>query len=199
MAELFQGQDRSLDDFLYIFVGAALGGGVVLGGDYRRGVNANAGDIGLMPTGPSRLGTAPRPDSRPEIALTRASVNALIRHLRESGQPVENREELDALLEQGHPAVAEWLDDAADALVQPVLSAVRVLDVAAVVVDGTLPRPVLDQLIAKLERDLALASPESREPPRLMRGTVGRDAPAIGAAILPLHLNFSSSRDVLLA
>ena len=95
--------------------------------------------------------------------------------------------------------MAEWLDDAADALVQPVLSAVRVLDVAAVVVDGTLPRPVLDQLIAKLERDLALASPESREPPRLMRGTVGRDAPAIGAAILPLHLNFSSSRDALLA
>ena len=51
VAELFQGQDRSLDDFLYVFVGAALGGGVVLGGDYRRGVNANAGDIGLMPTG----------------------------------------------------------------------------------------------------------------------------------------------------
>ncbi|HVI19122.1 MAG TPA: hypothetical protein VM712_12125, partial [Gaiellales bacterium] len=83
--------------------------------------------------------------------------------------------------------------------VLPILSAVRVLDVAAVVVDGTLPRPVLDQLIAKLELALALASPESREPPHLVRGTVGRDAPAIGAAILPLHLNFSSSRDVLLA
>lgn len=199
VAELFQGQDRALDDFLYVFVGAALGGGVVLGGDYRRGVSANAGDIGLMPTGPSRLGTAPRPDDRPEIALTRASVNALIRHLRESGQPVETREDLDALLEQGHPAVAEWLDDAADALVLPVLSAVRVLDVAAVVVDGTLPRPVLDQLIGKLERALARASPESREPPPLMRGSVGRDAPAIGAAILPLHLNFSASRDVLLS
>ena len=72
---------------------------------------------GLMPTGPSRLSTAPRPDGRPEIALTRASVNALIRHLRGSGQPVESREQLDALLEVGHPAVAEWLDDAADALV----------------------------------------------------------------------------------
>jgi predicted NBD/HSP70 family sugar kinase len=74
-----------------------------------------------------------------------------------------------------------------------------VLDVPVVVVDGTLPRAVLDQLIARLEQGLASASPESREPPRLMRGTVGRDAPAIGAAILPLHLNFNSSRDVLLA
>jgi predicted NBD/HSP70 family sugar kinase len=199
VAELFQGQDRSLDDFLYIFVSAALGGGVVLGGDYRRGVNANAGDIGLMPTGPSRLATAPRPDERPELALTRASVNALIRHLRLSGQPVETSAELELLLEQGHPAVAEWLDDAADALVLPVLSAVRVLDVAAVVVDGSLPRMVLDQLIERLGLALVRASPESREPPRLLRGTVGRDAPAIGAAILPLHLNFSSSRDALLA
>ena len=72
VAELFQGQDRTLEDFLYVFVGAALGGGVVLGGDYHRGSHANAGDLGLMPTGPSRLSTAPRPDDRPEIALTRA-------------------------------------------------------------------------------------------------------------------------------
>jgi predicted NBD/HSP70 family sugar kinase len=197
VAELFHGQDRSLDDFLYVFIGAALGGGVILGGDYRRGANANAGDVGLMPTGPSRLGTAPPPDGRPEIALTRASVNALIRHLRGSGEVVDSREQLDALIEAGHPVVGEWLGDAAEALVLPVLSAVRVLDVQAVVLDGTLPRLALDQLIARLADGLANASPESRDPPRLVRGTVGRDAPAIGAAILPLHLNFSSSRDLV--
>ena len=199
VAELFQGQDRSLDDFLYVFVGAALGGGVVLGGDYRRGVNANAGDIGLMPTSPSRLGSAPHADGKPEIALTRASVNALIRHLRANGEAVEGREQLEGLLERGHPALDEWLDDAADALVLPLLSAARVLDVAAVVIDGTLPRTILDQLIERITVALAAASPESREPPRILRGTVGRDAPAMGAAILPLHLNFSSSRDILLA
>ena len=58
VAELFQGQGRTLDDFLYVFIGAAIGGGVVLGGDYHRGSHGNAGDLGLMPTGPSRL--APR-------------------------------------------------------------------------------------------------------------------------------------------
>ena len=199
VAELFHGQDRSLDDFLYLFVGAALGGGVVLSGDYRRGVNANAGDIGLMPTGPSGLGVAPPGDGRPEIALTRASVNSLIRHLRDTGAAVETRDQLEELIETGHPAVTAWLDDAAAALVVPVLSAVRGLDVQDVVVDDTLPRPALDQLIARLAIGLAEASPESREPPRLVRGTVGREAPAIGAAILPLHLNFSSGRDVLTA
>ena len=87
VAELFHGVGRTLDNFLYVFVGAALGGGVILGGDYHRGVNANAGDLGLMPTSPSRLATAPKPDGPHELVLTRASVNALIRHLRGSGMP----------------------------------------------------------------------------------------------------------------
>ncbi|HEX6012150.1 MAG TPA: ROK family transcriptional regulator [Geminicoccaceae bacterium] len=198
VAELFQGHGRTLDDFLYVFVGAAIGGGVILAGDYRRGVSANAGDIGLMPTTPSRLPTAPRPRGPWDILLTRASVNALIRHLRGSGLRVDSREELDALLEQHPPQVREWLDDAADALVLPILSAVRAIDVAVVVLDGTLPGQILDELTRRLEALLAVASPEAREPPRLLRGSVGREAPAIGAAILPLHLNYSPSRDVLL-
>ncbi|MEK0082750.1 ROK family protein [Benzoatithermus flavus] len=198
VAELFQGHGRSLDDFLYVFIGTAAGGGVILGGDYHRGVNANAGDLGLMPTLPSRLPTAPRPRGPYEILLTRASLNALIRHLRGRGFPIESRRDLEPLLEQAHPAVGEWLEDAVDALVLPVLSAVRILDVPAVVIDGDLPRPLLLDLIARLEIQLGIASPESREPPRLLCGSIGREAPAIGAAILPLHLNFSPSRDVLI-
>ena len=52
----------TLDDFLYVFIGTAIGGGVVLGGDYHRGAHGNAGDIGLMPVAPSRLATAPQPE-----------------------------------------------------------------------------------------------------------------------------------------
>jgi predicted NBD/HSP70 family sugar kinase len=198
VAELFQGHGRALENFLYVFIGTATGGGVILGGDYHRGVSANAGDIGLMPTLPSRLPTAPRPSGPYEILLTRASLNALIRHLRGSGIRMEERRDLEPLLESRHPAVGEWLEDAADALVLPLLSAVRVLDVPAVVIDGDLPRPILDELIARLEAELAAASPESRSPPRLLRGSIGREAPAVGAAILPLHLNFSPSRDILI-
>jgi len=198
VAELFHGLGRTLDDFLYVFIGAALGGGVILGGDYHRGVNANAGDLGLMPTAPSRLATAPKPKGAHEILLTRASVNALIRHLRGSGLRIDGPGDLDGVIERRHPSVGEWLDDAADAMALPILSAVRVLDVPAVVLDGDLPRPLLDELIRRLEPMLAHASPESREPPRLLRGSVGREAAAIGAAILPLHLNYSPSREALL-
>ncbi|MBV8521240.1 MAG: ROK family protein, partial [Acetobacteraceae bacterium] len=61
VAELFQGHGRELDDFAVIFIGTAIGGGIVLGGTYRRGATGNAGDIGLMPVPPSRLATAPQP------------------------------------------------------------------------------------------------------------------------------------------
>ena len=197
VAELFHGVGRTLDDFLYVFVGAALGGGVILDGDYHRGVNANAGDLGLMPTSPSRLATAPKPEGPHELLLTRASVNALIRHLRGSGLAIDSLADLDRLLDESHPQVGEWLDDAVDALTLPILSAVRVLDVDVVVLDGTLPRQMLDELIAWLNRSLMAASPESRPAPRLLRGTVGREAAVVGAAILPLHLNYSPTREIL--
>ena len=109
-----------------------------------------------------------------------------------------SRAELDAAI-AGQPAlVDEWLDDCADALVGPVLSAACVLDVEAVVLDGDLPPPVLESLIARLHRLVVAAVPEAREAPPIGRGQIGRQAAAIGAAILPLHGNYSPSRDVLL-
>jgi predicted NBD/HSP70 family sugar kinase len=198
VAELFLGRGRELSDFLYLFIGSAVGGGVVIGGDYHRGAHGNAGDVGLMPTAPSRLATAPRPSGRSEILLARASVNALIRHLRGSGVPVGTRQELDAAIDARPALIEEWLEDCADALVGPVLSAACVLDVEAVVIDGDLPRPVLERLVEQLGRLAADAAPEAREAPALTLGLIGRQAAAIGAAILPLHLNYSPSRGVLL-
>lgn len=198
VAELFQGRGRQLNDFVYVFVGSALGGGVVLGGDCHRGAHGNAGDIGLMPTSPSLLSTALRDQGRPDIVLTRGSINALIRHLHNSGVPIASRSDLDAALALHVGLVEEWLDDCADALVVPLLSAAAVLDVDAVVLDGDLPRPVLQSLILRLQDQLAAAVAEERSPPPVVLGRIGRQAAAIGAAILPLHANYSPNRGVLL-
>jgi len=196
VAELFLGRGRELNDFLYVFIGSAAGGGVVIGGDYHRGAHSNAGDLGLMPTSPSRLSTAPEPTGRREILLTRASINALIRHLRGSGTSVTTRDELDTAIAAHPTLVDEWLDDCADALVDPLLAAVSVLDVEAVVLDGDLPQPVLESLVERLRRFTAAAAPEARQAPPIGLGLTGRQAAAVGAAILPLHVNYSPSRDL---
>jgi hypothetical protein len=57
---------------------------------------------------------------------------------------------------------------------------------------------VIEDLVARLTVALAEATPEARDAPELRMGTIGRRAAAIGAAILPLHLNFSPNRDILL-
>ena len=189
LAELFMGHGRSLAGFVYVFVGAATGGGVVLEGDYYRGPSGNAGDIGLVTVPPSTLASAPKPAGGNDILLARASIVALLRHLRAAGHAVPDRAAFDRLATVGVPAFAEWQADAVEALVVPLLTAARLLDLP-VVVDGDLPVVALARLIKALGDALALASPEAREPPALVQGTLGHDAGALGAAILPLHLNF---------
>jgi predicted NBD/HSP70 family sugar kinase len=151
-----------------------------------------------MPVPASRLASAPRPHGRYDILLTRASVNSLIRHLRASGVAIERRSDLDAAI-AGHGAeVAEWLEDCAEALVPPLLSAACVLDVQTIVLDGDLPKAVIEDLISRLTAALAAATPEPRDVPEVRMGTIGRRAAAIGAAILPLHLNYSPNLEILL-
>jgi predicted NBD/HSP70 family sugar kinase len=198
VAELFQGHGRRLNDFLYVFIGTAIGGGVILGGDYFRGVTGNAGDLGLMPVAPSTLASAPKPNRAFDILLTRASVSSLIRHLRACGVPIERRRDLDVAIARHPEPVREWLEDGAQALVGPLLSAACILDVEVIVLDGDLPQPLLAELVARLRTLLVEAAPEARAVPELRPGTVGREAAALGAAILPLHLNFSPSSEILL-
>jgi predicted NBD/HSP70 family sugar kinase len=198
VAELFQGHGREIDDFLYVFIGTAIGGGVIIDGHYHRGATGNAGDVGLMPVPPSRLTTAPRPNGPYDILLTRASITSLLRHLRGSGVAIERRTELDDAIERHANLVDEWLEDCVDALTAPLLSAACVLDVAAVVLDGDLPGALIEDLGRRLRLAMAHAAPEDRQAPELRLGTVGREAAALGAAILPLHLNFSPNREILL-
>ncbi len=189
VAELFKGLGTRRDDFVYVFIGGALGGGVVQGGDYLSGPRANAGDFGLITVPPSTLASAPKSDA-PTVLFGRASINALVRHLEADGALVPDQAALDALAGASGPVYRAWQADAVDALAVPLLTAARILDTPLVVVDGALPAGTLDRLIRDLRVALLAASPEARPPPEIVRGTVGRRAAALGAAILPMHLHF---------
>ena len=197
VAELFQGHGRELDDFVYLFIGAAIGGGVVIGGDYHRGAHGNAGDIGLMPVPPSRLPPRRSRRGRFDILLTRASINSLVRHLRatagvrsstgpgstrpSSGTRAGARVARRLRRRAGGPAALDRL--------RAGRSGGR---------DRRRPaRRLTGELVERLRELLAAAAAEAREPPALAIGTVGRSAAATGAAILPLHLNYSPSQQML--
>lgn len=187
VAELFRGHGRDLDDFVTLTIGPALGGGVVLGGAVRRGAAGNAGDLGLMPISTcAELGGDKAGGF--ETLLARASLGALRHRL---GAAIASPGELEAAVARDPGALADWIEDAAQALAEPVLSIGAILDCDAVIVDGDIGEAALDRLVTRLREITALAAAEAREPPRLLVGRIGHNAAALGAAILPLHLLFS--------
>lgn len=194
VAELFHGHGRELDDFACVYISSSIGGGIVLDGDYRRGVNGNAGDIGLIPVPPTGL-TQAGGRSQPAgslagggaILLDRASGASLIRHLRANGIAIARAVDLDGVMRSHGSVVAEWLQDCAEALVIPLLSIASLLDVQAIILDGNLPRALIEALLMRLQPLLAAATPESRRLPELRLGSSGNHAAALGAALLPLH------------
>jgi len=191
IAELFYGVGRHHDDFLYIFIGPGIGGGIVMGGDAVRGASGNAGDIGLSLVPPSQLPSAPQPQKGWDILLNRASINTLIRHLRFRGYEVNSFANIELFVDQDNPAVDEWMTDCVAALAPVIWSGVALLNCPVVVLASDLAGSFVARLVSRLEKALADCAPESRTPPRLVPGSLGSDAEAIGAANLPFFHNFS--------
>ena len=192
IAELFYGIGRDIDDFVYIFFGPGIGGGIVIKGESVRGPLGNAGDIGLVPVPPSTLRSAPRPKGEWDILLNRASINTLVRHLKVCGHDVNSFADVNALIDRRERAVNEWMDDCATALAPVIWSAVALLDSPVVVFGSDLTSLFIDQIISKIQRKLDSSAPEERCAPRLLSGSFGSDAEAMGAANLPFFHHFST-------
>ncbi|ASP33630.1 ROK family transcriptional regulator [Labrenzia sp. VG12] len=197
VAELFYGLGRQNDHFLYLFLGPAIGGGLILKGDVIRGETGNAGDVAMMPVPPSNLTTAPKPRNQWDLLLTRASLVALARHMAPDDFSRLNRADLQDAVETGDIRYREWLQDCADALGLALRSAYALLDVPLVVIDGDLGGPFPEAFRTALTEAVKRAAPEKRQSPDIQVGSFGHDAGAIGAASLPQFFNFSPRAAIL--
>jgi predicted NBD/HSP70 family sugar kinase len=192
VAELLQGRGRSVRSFLYVFVGTFVGGSLVLDGRVSTGERGNAGAVGSIPVG------LPGLEGKPAQLLQLASGGLLERALAERG--------LDPLLVR-QPAVMQppcadttsgWLARASSSLAMTAVTATALLDIDAVVIDGSL-EPALQSALT----DATLAALDGFEyagirRPRLLAGEVGAHARVLGAALLPLHSLFFPDKDVFL-
>lgn len=197
VAELFYGQGRLHDNFLYLFLGPAIGGGLVLKGDVIKGMSGNAADVAFMPVPPSFLPTAPKPKQTWDLLLTRASLVSFARHLSPDGFEKLDRSDLQAAVEANDPKYLEWLDDCAAALGLALRSAYALLDVPLVVIDGDLRGAFPETFRQKVKSAVEAAAPEERHSPEIEIGSFAHDAGAIGAASLPQFFNFSPRAAIL--
>jgi predicted NBD/HSP70 family sugar kinase len=176
--------------FFYILVSAGLGGGLVIDGAYYRGATARSGEIGFLPLH--------RNDPHGQVLQDVVSLSGLARRLERAGIALEGVDPTAGFPPEAQSHVNAWLDDATSALV-PALTAINCLiNPAVVLIGGRLPDAVLDRLAADTHRKLRDMAPKMPATAPMRRATLSRDAPAVGAAILPFLDRILPSDSILM-
>ncbi|WP_267393531.1 ROK family transcriptional regulator [Sphingomonas sp. GC_Shp_1] len=176
-AQFGSGHDHA--SFFYILVSAGLGGGVVIDGAYYRGAGARSGEIGFLPLN----GGGGEGEGR--VLQDVVSLSALAERLEEAGVMPPDLDPLEPFPPSFAGPVAAWVDEASSALVPAMIAVNCLINPAAVLVGGRLPDGVLDSLSSETYRKLLEAAPALPAAAPMRRATLSRDAPAVGAAILP--------------
>ena len=191
-AELVVGNSGRYSDFLYVFVGWFVGGGVVLNGSLFPGRTGYAGAVGPLPV--QVPGTGPR---RFRQLIHTASIYPLERRLIADGaDPSHPWTSADDWSEQ-EADVAPWIETVAGDLAMAMVAAEAIIDFEAMIVDGAFPPPIRARLVQRIRARLEDFDRQALPPFEVVEGSIGYHARAIGAACLPLLANFARDRDVL--
>jgi predicted NBD/HSP70 family sugar kinase len=181
-AELVFGQTGNLRDFIYFYIGAFAGGGIVLNGRLYSGPTGNAGALGSMPV--------PGADGRPTQLIDIASLAILEKAMNARGADTNH---LWTAPEDWVGEGAEfdaWFSAAADALAYAIVAAASVIDFEAAVIDGWMPTSVRARLVGGVQAAISRIDVEGLKIPVIREGTVGLHARALGGASLPLSERF---------
>jgi len=193
VAELVTGRGHDLKSFLYVFVDTFVGGGLVINSHLHTGAHGNAGALASLPMQPAGAGGAPV-----QQLIAEASLWELEQRLRSEGLDATAAYDDRALQAPYAAATQAWLASASIALAHAIASGTAVLDLADVVMDGSMSRSLLDALLAQTRAALGRCNWEGLWQPRLHGGRAGAQACALGGAMLPLHANFAPDHDVFL-
>ena len=188
--ELMFGTGGSRADFLYVYVGHFIGGGLVLDHHLFPGRNKLAGAIGDIP-----VPAAGRTSGPAATLLGIASLQSLAGRL--SGpegariwSSPDDWGELGGVL-------AEWIEEVSEGLAYAARSAVALLDIDNVVIDGAIPTAVRKDIAKATRRKLARILVDRPEPFSVLEGTFGHLGPVIGGASIPLLIKYSNDKELL--
>jgi predicted NBD/HSP70 family sugar kinase len=189
-AELMFGAGAACADFLYAYVGYFIGGGIVLDHHLFPGRNKLAGALGDIPV-PADGGK----NERATPLLRTASLQSLAARLngRDDGRIWSSPDDWGDL----GPPLAEWIDEVADGLAYAARSAVALLDIDNIVIDGAIPPAVRKEIAKATRRKLARVLADRPEPFSVLEGAFGHLGPAIGGASIPLLVKYSNDKDLL--
>ncbi|WP_324074340.1 MAG: ROK family transcriptional regulator [Erythrobacter sp.] len=178
IGESFLGAGRDHADFVYVFMAAGLGGGVVINHRLMRGKHGNGGELGLIL--PWRLFQLP-------------TLETLLQSIRKAGVNVDGISQMLSQFDPDWPGVDAWIEQSRDPLSLIASAIAALLDPDVIVLGGRLPRSLAHKIIPAIELFDDARRQEPRPLPKLMVSQTQVDACAIGAAILPLEKTFFTS------
>jgi len=175
IGESLVGAGRASADFVYLYIAAGIGGGVVINHRLLRGRHGNGGEIGLM---------LPRGSyAQPDLSLLRNLVA-------KGGVPTEGITDMLARFDINWEGNREWIERTRDSFSLIVSALAATLDPDAIVIGGRIPKALAERLIPNIEIFDDARRAEPRTMPRVIISETAGDACAIGAAALPLHSHY---------
>ncbi|SOE18507.1 MarR family transcriptional regulator [Hoeflea halophila] len=189
-AELLFGDHPGLSDFLYLYIGTFIGGGVVLNGGVYSGRTGNAGALGPLPVTGA--------EGKRVQLLERASIMVLERMLSAAGQDPSPLWSSPDHWQGFDDLAGEWVTIVAQGLAQAIVSSASVIDFEHVIIDGGVPAGIRDRIVEATLAEISTFDLRGLQVPSLLPGTVGHLARALGAASLPLFDKFLIDRNTRL-
>jgi predicted NBD/HSP70 family sugar kinase len=193
IGELFHGVGHSYKDFFYLYLGAGIGGAMILNGHPYQGFSPNTGELGWI-----------RCNSKDRQAVISRTLELthLYDFLQSHELKVSEPKALLVLFKQQNTYLRQWLDEAVECLDIAINSINWLLGPKAIFLGGRLPGQIIDYLIEQLEIEGAAvkaAQPDEHilYQARILRATFGDLASALGAATLPLYQTFSTQPNLL--
>ncbi|WP_244557484.1 ROK family protein [Devosia lucknowensis] len=189
-AEHIYGRGKEFRDYAYFFIGAFIGGGIVLNHSVYQGYQGNAGALGSLRS----FG----PQGESQQLIDTASIHLLEARLAENGHnPAElwvQPQDWDRYARFVEP----WIGRTAQELARASLSVCAVIDFEAILIDGAFPAAVKQELVDRTRRYLVNQDMRGLIAPRVEAATVGFNARAIGAATTPLFERYFMNSGQLL-
>ena len=182
-AELVFGTEDAPSDFLYLYLGYFIGGGIVLNHQLYTGPTGNAGAVGPLPM-PAQDGSQSRQ------LVDCASLVGLEQILVASGGNANDLWENARAWTIDDAVIDQWLAEASPAIAHAIISSISVIDFEHILIDGGMPKSVLDRLVRHVCDVLDQRTFSGLRRPEIRAGTVGADARALGAASLPLSRKY---------
>jgi len=189
LAELNFGVGKKYRDFLYIYVGSLIGGGLVLNHQLQTGRRGYAAALAPMALSVSATQTD---EPAPDVLLDKASLITLENGFADAGLDIGATCRDGAFTGQYDQVFQDWLSEASRSIAFSIINAASLLELDAVIIDAAIAPENHSHLMEAITTQLGRYKTEGLHMPEILEGTRGYDARVLGGAFLPISTHYAA-------